>query len=167
MADNTQLYAYILLRSDMPSMGYGKAIAQAMHAGNHMTHELFVKPLIDGKNPEDMTVQWHQQGGGFGTAISLGGPDEITINVITSIAKAAEDLGFMAGIVIDETYPFYVDNETFGRLNSDLHTSEPVRTRDGWHCTCEEKTALWILGNKTDLQVLLARFNLTPNNPIN
>ncbi len=27
------------------------------------------------------------------------------------------------------------------------------------------RTALWILGNKTDLQVLLARFNLTPSGP--
>ena len=41
------LVAYLLVRTDLPSLGRGKAYAHAMHAGNHLTHDLWVTPLLN------------------------------------------------------------------------------------------------------------------------
>lgn len=160
-ADN--LYAYLLLRTDLPSLGRGKSSAHAFHAGNHLTHELWVKPLLRGGSPDPRVKPWHDQGGGFGTAISLGGPGQITGDVLDGVTQAARTLGFLSGVVVDTSYPYIVDNEIKPLIEERHHTRPPKRIRDGWLCCRTETTAGWLLGDKEGLALLLARFDLAPN----
>lgn len=60
---NENLYLYILLRNDLPSMGAGRACAQASHASNAFIHSHGGKEDVE---------QWQKQTPqGFGTAIVL------------------------------------------------------------------------------------------------
>lgn len=157
------LYAYLLLRTDLPSLGRGKSQAHAMHAGNHMTHELWVSPL-ERSHPIDARVRaWHAQGGGFGTTITLGNQGQITLDVIERIVAAANKLELFAGAVRDTSYPYIVDNEILPLIRPELHTRPPKQIRDGWLCCRDEVTAAWLMGDKDDLSTLLARFDLAPN----
>mgnify|MGYP000865103022 CR=1 FL=1 len=157
------LYAYLLLRGDLPSMGRGKSQAHAMHAGNAMTHELWVKPLLAGQTVDERTLAWHAQGKGFGVTISLGKDDQVTKDRIERIVAVARSIGLLADTVRDPTYPYFVDDEIFPLLRADVHTEEPKRVRGGWICCRDEITACWIMGDKAELDVLLARFDLAPN----
>lgn len=157
------LYAYLLMRGDLPSLGRGKTNAHAFHAGNQLTHDLWVVPLLAGKSPDPRVAPWHAQGGGFGTAIALGSPGQITLDVIETVTAAATALGFPAGVVVDTSYPYIVDSEMFALVAEEHHTRAPKRIRDGWLCCRTETTAAWIMGDKDELRVLLARFDLAPN----
>ena len=158
-----KIYAYLLMRTDMSSLGLGKSRAQAMHAGNQLTYELYAKPLEDRKKVDQMVREWHQQGAGFGTAIAIGARNQVTLEVLEETIDAAQKLGFMAGLVVDEEYPYNASDEMLRRINPDLHTREPVPYKSGWRCFCRETTSGWILGDKKKLEVLLARFDLTPH----
>ena len=68
-----------------------------------------------------------------------------------------------AGLVVDEEYPYNASDEMLRRINPDLHTREPVPYKSGWRCFCRETTSGWIIGDKKKLEVLLARFDLTPH----
>lgn len=158
-----KIYAYLLMRTDMSSLGLGKSRAQAMHAGNQLTYALYAKPLEDGKKVDPLVKDWHQQGAGFGTAIAIGARNQITLEVLEETIEAAQKLGFMAGLVVDEEYPYNASDEMLRRINPDLHTREPVPYKSGWRCFCRETTSGWIIGDKKKLEVLLARFDLTPH----
>lgn len=158
-----KIYAYLLMRTDMSSLGLGKSRAQAMHAGNQLTYALYAKPLENGNTVDPMVKDWHQQGAGFGTAIAIGARNQITLEVLEETIDAAQKLGFMAGLVVDEEYPYNASDEMLRRINPDLHTREPVPYKSGWRCFCRETTSGWILGDKKKLEVLLARFDLTPH----
>lgn len=157
------LYGYLLLRTDLPSLGRGKSQAHALHAGNHMTYSIWVRPLLEGKAVDPRVEAWHDQGGGFGTAITLGKAGQVTKDVLLRIIEAAEPLGFLGGLVEDKTYPYIVDDEIKPLIRETIHTKPPQRIRDGWLCCREEITAGWLLGDKTELQILLSRFDLAPN----
>jgi hypothetical protein len=159
------LYAYCLARTDLPSLGKGKALAHAMHAGNHLTWTLAVEPAMSGERIPYDVLAWHRQGGGFGTTSAIGGDRELPLSVLEAVVKAAKDLGHEAGIVVDETYPYLVDDEIKNLLDRvpDLHTAEPVKVSGGWICCRRESTVGWILGDKSELSVLLRRFSLVAN----
>lgn len=161
--ESASLYAYLLLRTDMPSLGRGKGAAHAMHAGNHMTHELWVRPLLEGRVTDPRVETWHAQGGGFGTTITLGKTGQITLDVIDRVVSAANTLGLLAGAVRDTSYPYIVDDEILPLIRQDVHTRPPKRIRDGWLCCRDEITAAWLMGDKDDLGTLLARFDLASN----
>lgn len=161
--DAANLYAYLLLRTDLPSLGRGKGAAHGMHAGNHMTHELWVRPLENGEPVDVRTRSWHAQGGGFGTTITLGKAGQITLDVIDRVVSAANTLGLLAGSVRDTSYPYIVDDEILPLIRPELHARPPKRIRDGWLCCRDEVTAAWLMGDKDDLGTLLARFDLAPN----
>jgi len=158
-----KIYAYLLMRTDMSSLGLGKSRAQAMHAGNQLTYQLYARPLEEHKKVDPMVREWHQQGAGFGTAIAIGARNQITLEVLEETINAAQTLGFMAGLVVDEEYPYNASDEMLRRINPDLHTREPVPYKSGWRCFARETTSGWILGDKKKLEVLLARFDLTPH----
>jgi peptidyl-tRNA hydrolase len=101
---------FILMRTDLDSMGSGKAMAQAVHAGNALeTHfeSLTQEPNNNTADPSIYRLsiefqEWKQQTPqGFGTTIVLGG----------SMAQIKTDIewlnlhGFLAGVVHDPTYP--------------------------------------------------------------
>lgn len=163
VARSDNLYAYLLLRTDMPSLGRGKGAAHAMHAGNDMTYRTMVKPLMAKQEIDPRVIAWHAQGATFGTTIALGSTGEITKDVLLRIVEAAEPLGFPAGLVCDTTYPFFMNAEDAQLVDRNLLTREPKRVKGGWAMCREEITAAWIMGDKDDLTVLLARFDLAPN----
>ena len=155
--------AYLLLRSDLPSLGIGKGRAQSMHAGNAMTWALVVEPLMSNERPDPDVMEWHQEGRGFGTAVSLGAAGEVTAKVIEGIVKTAQACGSRAGEIVDDTYPYFVDHELMALINPIMHTDAPRPVNGGWLCCRREVTAAWLFGTKEELDPLLSRFNLTPD----
>lgn len=158
------LYAYCLVRTDLPSLGAGKAIAHAMHAGNQMTWREVVMPMTKGEEPNADVMTWHNSAGGFGTTIALGDKNQLDFKTITSVVEAAKNLGFVAGMVVDPTYPYLVDKEVVPFMQAEIHTMPPVPGPPGkMVCFRRELTTAYVFGDKADLAILLARFGLYPN----
>jgi hypothetical protein len=157
------LTCYLLVRTDMPSLGRGKALAHAHHAGSHLTWTLVAEPLLAGSMPPDDVLEWHRQGGGFGTCAAIGSEGELPLETIEAVRRAAEALGQRSGLVVDPSYPHLVDEETFGLLDQSRFTLPPRRTRTGWMTFRKEATAGWILCDKEALKILLRQFDLVPN----
>ena len=163
MADK-ELFAYCLVRTDLPSLGAGKAIAHGMHAGNKMTWDLCVVPLRNGEEIDNDVMAWHAQGGGFGTTIALGKGREITLATQTAIVDAVRALGGKGDQVIDTSYPYLVDNEIVPFMNPDIHTMPPVSGPPGQTvCFRNEITTAYVFGDKTMLKIVLGQFGLYPN----
>lgn len=161
--NNERLHAYLLMRTDMPSLGAVKSRIQAMHAGNAMTHELYVGPLKARREPHPDVAAWHDQGAGFGTAVAIGARGELTLEILQAAVAEAGRLGIMAGLVVDGEYPYVVSDEIHRRLDPSVHTRPAERTAKGWRCFCRETTAGWMLGDAAALELLLSRFNLAPH----
>lgn len=158
------LYAYCLVRTDLPSLGAGKAIAHAMHAGNQMTWREVVMPMSKGDEPNSDVMEWHRMAGGFGTTIALGDKNQLDWNTITSVVEAAKKLGFVADLVVDPTYPYLVDREIVQFMDQSVHTMPPVPGPGGTMvCFRKEVTTAYVFGDKAKLTVLLSRFGLYPN----
>lgn len=93
---------YILMRTDMASMNPGKGMAQAAHAANAFTHK-----FADDHEYVDDVERWlgeaYLDGAqGFGTTLTLAVESERELREV--IGSAQED-GFPAGLVLDNTYP--------------------------------------------------------------
>jgi hypothetical protein len=158
------LIGYCLVRTDLPSLGAGKAIAHAMHAGNQMTWREVVMPLSKGEEPNADIMAWHNSAGGFGTTIALGDKNQLDITTITAVVDAAKKLGFVADLVVDPTYPYLVDKEIVQFMDASVHTMPPVYGPPGkMVCFRKEVTTAYVFGDKAELAILLARFGLYPN----
>lgn len=161
MAD---IYAYCLVRTDLPSLGAGKAIAHGMHAGNQLTWVEVVEPLQKGKAPRQEVLDWHKMARGFGTTIALGDKNQLDLATVQAVIAAAKKLGYVADVVVDTSYPYLVDYELVKLIDEKVHTLPPVSGPPGYKvCFREEITTAYILGEKEALRVLLARFGLYPN----
>jgi hypothetical protein len=158
------LYAYCLVRTDLPSLGNGKAIAHAMHAGNQMTYELMVLPLQKGKEVDPDVLAWHKMAKGFGTTIALGRGNELPLATVQAVVDAVNKLGGKANVVVDPTYPYLVDSEVAPFMREDVHTMPPVPGPPGQTvCFREEITTAYVFGDKAMLKVVLGQFGLYPN----
>jgi len=158
------LYAYCLVRTDLPSLGAGKAIAHAMHAGNQMTWREVVEPMSKGEKPNEDVMEWHRMAGGFGTTIALGDKNQLDFKTIGAVVDAAKLLGFVADLVVDPTYPYLVDKELVQFMDKTVHTMDPVYGPPGkMVCFRKEVTTAYVFGDKAALSVLLSRFGLYPN----
>lgn len=155
------LYFYVLVRTDMPSLGRGKGHAHSAHAGNQFTFEHYVEPLEAGEEVDADVKAWHRQAKGFGTTIALDVP---YFDTFKAVVEAAQAMGFKANTVLDPTYPYEADNELARLINPSLHTMPPVPGRPGFKvCFREEFTTAYIFGEKAKLAVLLRQFNLIAN----
>jgi hypothetical protein len=155
------LILYVLVRTDMESMKYGKGAAQTGHACNKFTRYWIINPLMQGMQPCEDAWAWNEQADGFGTTFTLAVP---SLRAMIDAVEAAEVLGFKAGPVTDPTYPFLVPNEMVGRLDQTKLTAPTLPGRNGKSlCFTEETTTAYVFGNKADLEVLLARFEPLPN----
>lgn len=163
MPDEAELACYLLMRTDLPSLGRGKALAHAHHAGSHLTWTLACEPLLAGTRPSEAVIAWHRQGGGFGTCMALGSDGQLPLARIQAVLSAADAMGQESGLVVDPTYPHLVDEELFGLLDQTRFTADPRRVRDGRVFFREEATAGWVLGDKGVLGILLRQFDLVPN----
>jgi hypothetical protein len=159
-------FCYLMMRTDLPSLGRGKALAHAHHAGCHLTWTLVVEPLLAGEKPAEHIMEWHRSGGGFGVCAAIGGPGEMPLDVLSKVVHAAKRFGHHSGLVIDHEYPMFVDEETMTILDRNVLTTEPKRVRGGWIITRRETTGGWILGDKQDQETILKRFDLVPNEQV-
>lgn len=162
-APRESLTAYLLMRTDLPSLGLGKSRAQAMHAGNAMTMRLLVQPMLDGAQPDERALRWHREAEGFGTTLAIGARGQVPLAVIDKVVDAAGKLGIHAGRIVDDSYPYAVDDEVYALIAPAHHTLPATRIRDGWRCFRRETTGAWLFGDRGELDVLLARFDLTPH----
>ena len=159
----TSLVCYLMLRTDLPSLGRGKGYAHAMHAGNQLTYQMLVSPLMEGKEINQNILNWHREGAGFGTTIALGREGEIDLGMLERVTEGAQKLGIAAGLVIDPDYPYYVDAELVPLIHHDVHTKEPTPAGKGFICYRRETTAGWVIGSKDEISFFMSRFGLAPN----
>lgn len=107
------LRLYILMRTDVPTMNPGKAVAQGSHAANQCIYEgrKFAAEADPEGDPEvwkralaleaDINEWEDQSGKGFGTQIVLG----VNEDEMRETVRMAKYRGFHAGITHDPTYP--------------------------------------------------------------
>jgi len=136
------------MRTDLPSMNAGKAMAQASHASN-----AFVK-MAEGDLHEiraQMTEQWKTETSqGFGTVLVLAA----TQKEIEDAVEAARLNMLIAGQVTDPTYPYRVDNiEIANLIPTSVDTaprSVPLDTKTPVTLYRREVTCGFIFGDKDD-----------------
>lgn len=158
------LYAYCLVRTDLPSLGAGKAIAHGMHAGNQMTWLEVVEPLMKGEEPNADVIEWSKMARGFGTTIALGDKGQLNLKTVEAVIDAAKKLGFVADLVVDTSYPYLVDKEIVPLIDIAYHALPPVPGPNGTMvCFRKEVTTAYVFGDKAELGILLGRFGLYPN----
>lgn len=145
---------YILMRTDLPSMNAGKAMAQASHASNAFVHtygEGGASGIEDWQNATDQ---------GFGTVMVLAatGPE------IDTALRAAEAYGLACGKVIDPSYPYKTDIELASLIPTSVDTIP--RQINGNQVTLwrNEMTCAYIFGPKDDtiLRDVVGSFKLHP-----
>ena len=144
---------YILMRNDLPSLNFGKGMAQAAHAGNALVEN--INFLFTNKDRlgvadyiQEMFSDWSSQTNqGFGTTIVLGCDIEKIYNIIKNI----DNYAILNEIIVDPTYPYIVENSEIADLiYDDICTAERIVRDDGKVVLFrEEKTCAYIFGDKT------------------
>jgi peptidyl-tRNA hydrolase len=137
------LTVYVLVRNDLPSLNPGKAAAQVHHAGvqmmvKHANHALVKSYISDGVAGK---------ADGFNTTLTL----SASLPQIEACIGKVKNLEALCDIVVDPTYPFFVDREIapFLELNQQV-------TRIGGNGPMElflrnELTCAWALGDRNDV----------------
>ncbi len=156
----SDIVLYILIPTDMPSLGRGKAAAHAAHAANLFTYQHYVRPLKRKETVDQALEIWHESADGFGTTIALDVKDRETMTAIVDHAKIT---GFKAGVVIDPTYPYFIDTELVPLIDAKIHTMDPIQQGTKTLCFRKEKTCAYVFGDKKELALVLQQFNLLPN----
>lgn len=147
---NTVLY--ILMRTDLPSMNAGKAMAQASHASNAMVAESNKTGLFK----DGVTLWQNETKQGFGTCLVLG----VTGPQLGKAIEQCKHFGFLADIVIDPTYPYRVNGEVASLL-------EPENIFEGnkeYTLFRSEVTCGYVFGEKDEIELrgYLKDFKLHP-----
>jgi hypothetical protein len=131
------LYFYVLMRTDMDSMNYGKGCAQSAHAQKHADMEIWRRETF-GKKVKALYEEWERQTEqGFGVTITK----EIDGTLLPQVVEFAKKAGFAAAVTHDPTYPL-LDGKVLHLLPVD---------------TCG-----WVFGPKDELAPLLRQFGLCP-----
>lgn len=155
------LVVYLLVRTDLPSMNSGKAMAQVHHAGVQMAANckdstLFMNYLEDGVKAGANS---------FNTTLSLGATLNDIETIFTRAMHNLPTINLEFGQVIDPSYPFVLDAEV-----ADLLSSNPLvkfeKSLDGGKVlfTRHETTCAWFLGDRNDdnFRNLFSTLNLHP-----
>jgi hypothetical protein len=137
---------YILMRNDLPSMGPGRAAAQASHAANAFIHEWGSR-----RDVTEWTCQTKQ---GFGTAIVLSAnKDQIT--------KILRSRVIPQGWVIDPDYVVSISVELRPYLKgviNEISATDPTKLL----IHRSEKTCAYVFGTKEQLEHLVGELPLYP-----
>lgn len=164
-------YLYgLAITKGMPSMGRGKAAAHAgAHAANLFAHQHYITPLLNNAGSDGLlrgvaqdVIDWHNEGKGFGTTVILdAGSEEDLVRIVEDIQAASE----RAGLVIDDTYPYFTDVEILKLIDPAVHTAEPVILEDGRRVLCHRRqiTAAYAFGDKEVLARFLGGLSLLKN----
>jgi hypothetical protein len=177
MNNEEQYVLYILMRTDLPSMNAGKAMAQASHASNAFTHK-FANENVGVSAPKlfHAANDWMKETKqGFGTVLVLGATyDEIVKVREWDIGMSSTDPEhlkdekplWMFEEVVDPTYPYIVNSEIAGLIDKNIHTGEsPIELESG-DCLClrNEVTCAYLFADKNNEQIkeLLGELTLHP-----
>lgn len=136
-------YLYILVRTDMDSMGRGKGSAQAAHAANQFTDDFIIMPLINKDEPREDVMAWRAEAGAFGTTITLAVPN---LRALKDAVKFSKLMGCPAAEVEDPEYPL-VDGRAF-------------------HLIPNVVTTAYVFANKDFIKPILGHFDLLPNDVV-
>jgi len=155
---------YILMRTDLPSMNPGKAMAQASHASNAFVHMMDTgdKEYLGEKlsKSDELFNKWtNETSQGFGTVLVLG----VTEAQMRTANLVADKLGFVADIVTDPTYPAFLDKEAVN-IDDVRWTSPCIPAGDKTVTFRMEDTCGFIFGDKNDpmLSAVVGNFKLHP-----
>lgn len=153
------LAVYVLVRNDLPSMNWGKSLAQVHHAGVQMMvyGQKWNSPLV--KEYIDQGVA--NGASDFNTTLVL----SATLQQINNAIGIAEKIvGTPCGIVEDPSYPFFVDPELAPFVEKDLDVTRvgPAGNRELF--VRPEITCGWILLDRNDpvMRSLVAAMPLHP-----
>lgn len=158
---------YVGVRTDLSTMGRGKALAQACHVGSLFARDHMILVERAGKKVDPLVESWFDSESnptsplGFGITLTIDLPD---LNTMTALVETASMLDFKAGLLVDPSYPFIIANELVSRLDSSKFTLPPQSVSPTETvCFVEETTMCYIFGRKADLAILLGRYKLVPN----
>lgn len=133
------------MRTDLPSMGAGRAAAQASHAANAFIHKFGGKNIV--KSWQEQTNQ------GFGTAIVLG----VNMEQLKQKLSEATHRGFFTEMVVDTDYVISISSEILPIIEKGRgHKIEPSPIDPNKYLYHrEEVTCGYIFGDKEKLVELL------------
>ncbi len=98
---------YILMRTDLPSMNAGKAMAQASHASNAFLHDAKTNWKLFQEETEMVELWQKETAQGFGTVLTLAA-------TLEQIQETMRNCGLnlvIHGLVLDPSYPYRVMGE--------------------------------------------------------
>jgi hypothetical protein len=146
------------MRTDLPSMNAGKAMAQASHASNAFLHDS-KKIKEGGREREDWDqlanriIEWEEQTEqGFGTVLVMGTTlpeiESFTQDWMSELPSYKNETMFYE--VKDPTYPYFVNSEILPLIEKGVHTMAPVEKDDGYHvCFRNEITCAYFFADKS------------------
>lgn len=142
------------MRTDLPSMNPGKAMAQASHASNKFVFDLKNKNT-NSLSPETELLYgqgklWqYQTDQGFGTVLVLG-CELKDIENLMSLGQSSMS-NYFCGTVVDPTYPYIVDNEIAGLLDPSKHTiDKQMLSNNKSVCFRNETTCAYAFSEKSN-----------------
>lgn len=145
---------YILIRTDLPSMTTGRAMAQASHASNAFIHKY-------GKRKE--VQEWQKETKqGFGTAIvlaaSLGEINDVFLQLNALFPNGIQDY------VIDPEYGIKTNKEMFDLINpKKVQFTKTIINDDGSVILFKDEiTCAYVFGDKDELNDIIGDLPLHP-----
>ena len=138
MKQKPEIYAYVLMRNDLASLGAGKSAAHSHHAGTRMSYWI---RKSGNRAQKALFHSWEDECEGAGTCIVLE-CDEETMKVVVAQIQELRDQGCSAGVWRDPTYP--------------------STTARGF-CLIDVSVAGWALGPKDLLRPILGDLPLMNN----
>lgn len=156
-----ELTVYVLVRTDLPSMNPGKAMAQVHHAGVQMMAKRHTKKMV-----QDYVYDGVAQGADhFNTTIVLGATSEEIGRCCQAADAWGEDVVDF-GTVVDPSYPFIVESEEIANLIPQTDITKVIKVLDNGRVLMvrQEMTVAWFLGNRNDerFRNLFIGLNLHP-----
>lgn len=152
--NDKEKYLYILMRTDLPSQGPGRACAQASHATSVLDHEW--------KNHRDVKDWKAQTPYGYGTCIVLGATKTEITDILASLTGSKSPMGWCIdpdyAISISSELEQWIDQAKLETMRASLETLPDDPSRLILHRL--EKTCAYILGNKADLAPYLGHLPL-------
>lgn len=154
------------MRTDLPSMNPGKAMAQASHASNKFIFELgkFTDVPQEMIHLYDEANNWQRQTTqGFGTVLVLG----CELGDIYNLEQLGGTLisNYICGTVVDPTYPYIVDTEIANLIDPSKHTIDNQMIRNNKSvCFRSEITCAYAFSEKNNpiLRLVIGHLNLHP-----
>lgn len=136
---------YVVVNNELKSMNPGKAQAHSGHAASQLAFA-----ILDDPNHSFRPVYraWADNRG-FGTQMNLRPKKGVKFQEVFDLAFFMPRNVHYSGVIIDPTYPYEVDEETFSLITPSIHTLEPkyVEKKKVYRCFREQSTAAYFFLN--------------------